>query len=236
MLPCMGYSSALNLLGTDEYMPLRMATCDCCRALAPQPDSQIEVSGTQSFPVQSFSKQGQEGPVPPALGIVSNTSQAAQCYLGRGLGPGDCRGSSGIGSSGDRTGLSTSCPTLATTLALSYSLRAHRVGWGGVWWAFSRLMKPERQGWAGTVPGQLGEMRHDPEPPWLRTEQVTEVNGAPPHILFSEGGVPARAVFLDFIQDSTPTPRPVSKGPHRRMEMSKATPMLEFTKSFSRLG
>lgn len=31
-------------------------------------------------------------------------------------------------------------------------------------------MKQERQGWARTIPGQLGEMRHDPEPPRLRTE------------------------------------------------------------------
>lgn len=44
------------------------------------------------------------------------------------------------------------------------------MGRGGVWWAFSRLTKQEQQGWAGTIPGQLGEMRRDPQPPWLRTE------------------------------------------------------------------
>lgn len=96
----MGYSTAVNLPVTDACVPLCMTMSGCCRALAPQPDSQAEVSGTQSSSAQFFFKQGPEGPVPLGLGIVSNTSQPAQCYLGRGLGPGDCRVSSGIRSLG----------------------------------------------------------------------------------------------------------------------------------------
>lgn len=52
----------------------------------------------RTLSAQTFFKQGQEGPTPPALGIVSNTSQTAHGYLGRGLGPRDCRVSSGMGS------------------------------------------------------------------------------------------------------------------------------------------
>lgn len=55
---------------------------------------------------------------------------------------------------------------------------------------------------------------------------------APPHILFAECGALARAIFLDFIQGSTPTPRPVSTGPCRRVETVKGTPVLELNQRF----
>lgn len=59
---------------------------------------------------------------------------------------------------------------------------------------------------------------------------------APPHILFAECGALACAIFLDFIQGSTPTPRPVCIGPCRRVETVKGTPTLELNQSFFQIG
>lgn len=117
---------------------------------------------------------------------------------------------------------------------------------GGIGWGLVGFFQPDEAGVMGleALPGQLGEKRCDPEPPQLRTgsrrqrgrKRVAGVDGAPPHILFSECGVPARAIFLALIQGSTPTPRPVPKRPCRRMEMFKGTPKLALAKSFSRRG